>query len=279
MDSETILKTLQNRLKLQRYANNTIKSYCGYTQVFLEQMEKYNRLDEIPISEIELFINTKVIQENISVSYQRSLVGAIKKVFELVENQKIELNYLYPKRKVNKLPTFFSQEEVRNLLNATENLKHKAILTIIYSCGLRLSELINLKIADIKSESNLLLIRQSKGNKDRIVALPDKLLLLLGEYYKVYQPKDFLFEGAKGDQYSERSVQLILKNAMSKAGVLSKGSVHTLRHSYATHLIKSGIDVRVVQELLGHNDIRTTMIYTHITDIDKKSTPSPLDFL
>ena len=279
MDSETILKILQNRLKLQRYANNTIKSCCSYTQVFLEQMEKYNRLDEIPISEIELFINRKVIQENISASYQRSLVGAIKKVFELVENQKIELNYLYPKRKVNKLPTFFSQEEVRNLLNATENLKHKAILTIIYSCGLRLSELINLKIADIKSESNLLLIRQSKGNKDRIVALPDKLLLLLREYYKVYQPKDFLFEGAKGDQYSERSVQLILKNAMSKAGVLSKGSVHTLRHSYATHLIKSGIDVRVVQELLGHNDIRTTMIYTHITDIDKKSTPSPLDFL
>ena len=279
MDSETILKTLQNRLKLQRYANNTIKSYCGYAQVFLEQMEKYNRLDEIPISEIELFINTKVTQENISVSYQRSLVGAIKKVFELVENQKIELNYLYPKRKVNKLPTFFSQEEVRNLLNATENLKHKAILTTIYSCGLRLRELINLKIADIKSESDLLLIRQSKGNKDRIVALPDKLLLLLREYYKVYQPKDFLFEGAKGNQYSERSVQLILKNAMSKAGVLSKGSVHTLRHSYATHLIKSGIDVRVVQELLGHNDIRTTMIYTHITDIDKKSTPSPLDFL
>ena len=279
MDSETILKTLQNRLKLQRYANNTIKSYCGYAQVFLEQMEKYNRLDEIPISEIELFINTKVTQENISVSYQRSLVGAIKKVFELVENQKIELNYLYPKRKVNKLPTFFSQEEVRNLLNATENLKHKAILTTIYSCGLRLSELINLKITDIKSESDLLLIRQSKGNKDRIVALPDKLLELLREYYKVYQPKDFLFEGLKGMQYSDRSVQLILKNALNKSGVISKGSVHTLRHSYATHLIKSGIDVRVVQELLGHNDIRTTMIYTHITDIDKKSTPSPLDFL
>nr|WP_314244680.1 tyrosine-type recombinase/integrase [Empedobacter tilapiae] len=211
MDSETILKTLQNRLKFQRYANNTIKSYCSYTQVFLKQMENYNSLDEIPISEIELFINTKVIQENISASYQHSLVGVIKKVFELVENQKIELNYLYPKRKVNKLPTFFSQEEVRNLLNVTENLKHKAILTIIYSCGLRLSELINLKIADIKSESDLLLIRQSKGNKDRIVALPDKLLLLLREYYKVYQPKDFLFEGAKGDQYSERSVQLILK--------------------------------------------------------------------
>lgn len=139
--------------------------------------------------------------------------------------------------------------------------------------------MINLKITDIKSDSDLLFIRQSKGNKDRMVALPDRLLQILREYYIVYQPKIFLFEGAKGNQYSERSVQLILKKAMSKAGVLSKGSVHTLRHSYATHLLKSGIDVRVVQELLGHNDIRTTMIYTHITDVDKKSTPSPLDFL
>ena len=207
------------------------------------------------------------------------MIATITKFYKEIFNRQISLKHLYPKRKEHKLPKFLTLEEVKQVLDATENLKHKAILTIIYSCGLRLSELINLKIADIKSESNLLLIRQSKGNKDRIVALPDKLLLLLREYYKVYQPKDFLFEGAKGDQYSERSVQLILKNAMSKAGVLSKGSVHTLRHSYATHLIKSGIDVRVVQELLGHNDIRTTMIYTHITDVDKKNTPSPLDFL
>ena len=164
-------------------------------------------------------------------------------------------------------------------MNASVNLKHKTILTTIYSCGLRLSELINLKITDIKSGSDVLLIRQSKGNKDRMVALPDKLLTLLRQYYTVYRPKVFLFEGAKGGQYSERSVQLILKDAMRKADIKSKGSVHTLRHSYATHLLKSGIDVRVVQELLGHSDIRTTMIYTHITDVDKKTTPSPLDFL
>ncbi|GAB3018525.1 hypothetical protein GCM10027051_24690 [Niabella terrae] len=125
----------------------------------------------------------------------------------------------------------------------------------------------------------MLLIRQSKENKDRLVNLPDKLLVLLREYYIAFKPSDFLFEGAKSRQYSERSVQLILKAAMKKAGVTSKGSVHTLRHSYATHLIKSGVDIRMVQELLGHNDIRTTMIYTHITDVDKKSTPSPLDFL
>lgn len=279
MDSETILKTLHDRLQVQRYANNTIKSYCGYAQIFLEYMNKYRTLNEIPIAEIEGFINEKVFQDNISASYQRSLVGAIKKIYELVNNQSIELNYLYPKRKLTQLPTFFSQEEVRKILNATENLKHKAILTTIYSCGLRLSELINLKLTDVKSDSNLLLIQQSKGNKDRLVSLPDKLLSLLREYYIEYKPKIFLFEGTNDEQYSERSVQLVLKKSMKKANIATKGSVHTLRHSYATHLIKSGIDIRVVQELLGHSDIRTTMIYTHITDVDKKSTPSPLDFL
>lgn len=279
MDSEIIIKTLSCRLKLQRYANNTIKSYCGYAQVFLDYMYNYASLKDIPTTEIEKFINFKVEHENISASYQRSLVGAIKKIYELVVNEKIELNYLYPKRKISKLPTFFSQEEVRKILSSCDNIKHKAILTTIYSCGLRLSELINLFVTDVKSDVHLIFIRQSKGNKDRMVSLPDKLLELLRLYYISYKPKKYLFEGAAGNQYSERSVQLVLKNAMKKAGITTKGSVHTLRHSYATHLIKSGIDVRVVQELLGHNDIRTTMIYTHITDIDKKSTPSPLDFL
>ncbi len=279
VDSETIIKTLSSRLKLQRYANNTISSYCAYAQLFLDYMEKYDDLNEIPIHEIEKFINLKVIHENISASYQRSLVGSIKKIYKLVLNKDIELNYLYPKRKSNKLPTFFSQNEVRNILNACENLKHKAILTTIYSCGLRLSELINLKLIDIKSDDGIIFIQQSKGNKDRMVALPEKLLELLRKYYVEFKPTNFLFEGVKGNQYSERSVQLVLKNAMQKASITSKGSVHTLRHSYATHLIKSGIDVRIVQELLGHSDIRTTMIYTHITDVDKKSTPSPLDFL
>ena len=173
MDSETIIKTLTSRLKLQRYANNTIVSYCAYAQLFLDYMEKYNDLNEIPIHEIEKFINLKVIHENISASYQRSLVGSIKKIYKLVLNKDIELNYLYPKRKSNKLPTFFSQNEVRNILNACENLKHKAILMTIYSCGLRLSELINLKLIDIKSDDGIIFIQQSKGNKDRMVALPE----------------------------------------------------------------------------------------------------------
>lgn len=195
-------------------------------------------------------------------------------------NQKVQLDYLYPKRSFSKLPKFFSKEEIRQLLDSTDNIKHRAILMTIYSCGLRLNELLNLKIKDIRSSEKIIRINQSKGNKDRIVvSLPDKLLYILRDYYLVYKPTNYLFEGEKGNRYSERSVQLVLKKSLANAKIKTEDTVHTLRHSYATHLIQSGIDVRIVQELLGHENIKTTMIYTHITDIDKKRTPSPLDFL
>lgn len=279
MESEIILKTFEKKLTTQRYASNTIKSYKDYAHLYLKYVDNYASLKSVPLSIIESFINEKVQKEQISISYQKGLVGAIKKIHELILNEKIQLDYLYPKRSFNKLPKFFSKEEVRLLLDNTENIKHKAILTTIYSCGLRLSELLNLKVKDIRSSDKIIRINQSKGNKDRIVSLPDKLLDILREYYLIYKPTDYLFEGEKGNRYSERSVQLILKKSLSMAKIKTEGTVHTLRHSYATHLIQSGIDIRIVQELLGHENIKTTMIYTHITDIDKKKTPSPLDFL
>src|SRR5690606_25623450 len=143
-------------------------------------------------------------------------------------------------------------DEIKRIFDATDNLKHKAMLMTIYSCGLRLSELLNLKITDIRSADKLLQINKSKGNKDRIVSLPDRLLETLREYYKQYKPSVYLFEGANGGRYSERSVQLILKKALAKGKTRTSGSVHTLRHSYATHLIQSGIDIRIVQKLMGH---------------------------
>ncbi|WP_157844182.1 tyrosine-type recombinase/integrase, partial [Chryseobacterium sp. Leaf180] len=152
-------------------------------------------------------------------------------------------------------------------------------LTTIYSCGLRLSEVLELQISDIKTKDHLLLIRQSKGNKDRVVILSDKLLQILRKYYKHYQPKKYLFEGIADTKYSERSVQQILKNSVVKSGIISPASVHTLRHSYATHLLESGIDIRIIKELLGHSNIKTTEIYTHITDVSRLKIKSPLDFL
>lgn len=279
MESEVILKTFQTKLNTQRYAKNTIKSYMDYASLFLKHLSEYPSLKDVPVKAIESFINEKVQKEQISVSYQKGLVGAIKKLYELTLNQKVQLDYLYPKRSFSKLPKFFSKEEIRQLLDSTNNIKHRAILMTIYSCGLRLSELLNLKIEDIRSSEKIIRINQSKGNKDRIVSLPDKLLNILRDYYLVYKPTNYLFEGEKGNRYSERSVQLVLKKSLANAKIKTEGTVHTLRHSYATHLIQSGIDVRIVQELLGHENIKTTMIYTHITDIDKKRTPSPLDFL
>src|SRR5690606_16105509 len=164
-------------------------------------------------------------------------------------DQQLKLDYLLPKRSEQKLPKFFSKEEVRQILAATDNIKHKAMLMTIYSCGLRLSELLNLHIKDVRSSDQIVRINQSKGNKDRIVSLPDKLLHLLREYYQVYKPTEYLFEGDKGGRYSERSVQLVLKKALAKGKINTEGSVHTLRHSYATHLIQAGTDIRIVQEL------------------------------
>lgn len=279
MESEVILKTFQTKLNTQRYAKNTIKSYMDYASLFLKHLNEYPSLKDVPVRAIESFINEKVQKEQISVSYQKGLVGAIKKLYELTLNQKVQLDYLYPKRSFSKLPKFFSKEEIRQLLDSTNNIKHRAILMTIYSCGLRLNELLNLKIKDIRSSEKIIRINQSKGNKDRIVSLPDKLLDILRDYYLVYKPTNYLFEGEKGNRYSERSVQLVLKKSLANAKIKTEGTVHTLRHSYATHLIQSGVDVRIVQELLGHENIKTTMIYTHITDIDKKRTPSPLDFL
>jgi integrase/recombinase XerD len=279
MNNETFtfaLHTFENRMVLQRYALNTIKSYLANASVFL----KYFNTDPqiISIKQIEDYINLKVHQ-NISVSHQKSLVGAIKKFYELVYNKFINLQFLNPKRGQYKIPTFFSKQEVKKILDATDNIKHKAILTTIYACGLRLSELLNLKIHDVKSDSNVIIIRQAKGNKDRIVNLPKKLLVLLREYYKIYKPSIYLFEGQNYNQYSPRSVQIILKNSRKKANILTPGTVHTLRHSYATHLINAGVDIRTVQNLLGHQSLKTTQIYTHITDHQKQNTISPLDLL
>ena len=279
MDSEALISEMTERMALQRYSPNTIKAYEQYAQVFLQAMSGYTNLKKIPVSEIEGFINRMVTDNKISASYQRSLVGAIKKLYELNLDEKVKLDYLYPKRTLSSLPKFFSKDEIKRVFDATDNLKHKAILMTIYSCGLRLSELLNLKITDIRSADKLLQINKSKGNKERVVSLPDRLLEALREYYGQYKPSTYLFEGANGGRYSERSVQLVLKKALAKGQINTSGSVHTLRHSYATHLIQSGVDIRIVQKLLGHESIKTTQIYTHITDIDSKRTPSPLDFL
>jgi site-specific recombinase XerD len=156
-------------------------------------------------------------------------------------------------------------------------LKHKTILSLIYSAVLRISEALTLKPKDIDSKRMLIHVKNAKGKKDRYTLLSDKILLLLRAYYSIYRPKEFLFEGQNGGQYSSRSAQAVLKEAVKKAGILKQVSLHTLRHSFATHLLQNGYDIRTVQELLGHKDVRTTMIYTHVLARGGRGVRSPLD--
>jgi integrase/recombinase XerD len=178
-----------------------------------------------------------------------------------------------------KLPMVLSEPEIARLISAIENLKHKAIVVTIYSCGLRLSEVLNLKLTDLQSDRGVVLIRNGKGKKDRTSMLSENTLALLRRYYRAYRPVEFLFEGMNGGPYSSKSVQSIVKKGLKKAGIKRPASVHTLRHSFATHLLESGTDLRHIQALLGHSSSKTTEIYAHISTKFLRSIKSPLDNL
>ena len=172
-----------------------------------------------------------------------------------------------------------AKQDVIRLINNPTNLKHKTILTGIYSAGLRISEIIKLNVNDIDSNRMIIKIKGAKGYKDREVMLSETFLTLLRQYYKVYRPKEWLFEGQRGGQYSTTSIQKIFKKALKNTNIKQRATVHTLRHSFATHLLENGTDIRFIQEFLGHNSIKTTQIYTHITKNNKSKIKSPLDLL
>lgn len=192
----------------------------------------------------------------------------------------IDVELIQRPRSEKKLPNVLSKQEVKLILESLQNTKHKAMLSLLYACGLRRSELLNIKLQDILSDRKLLHIKQSKGKKDRIVPLSDKLLDMLRDYYKTYKPKVWLFEGQQeGETYSERSLELVFKNALKQSGIKKPATLHWLRHSYATHLLENGTDLRYIQELLGHKSSKTTEIYTHVSTQSIQQIKSPFDDL
>jgi site-specific recombinase XerD len=182
-------------------------------------------------------------------------------------------------KKPDSLPNILSVEDIRKIITSIANLKHRVIISTIYSCGLRISEAVNLKIQDIDSSSMTVKIVNAKGKSDRIVMLSEKLLESLREYFKKYRPKVYLFEGQNGGKYSARSIQQIFNHAVKRAKIKKKVTVHTLRHSFASHLLDNGTDIRFIQELLGHKHLSTTQIYTHINPVSVKKIRSPFDSL
>jgi site-specific recombinase XerD len=208
-----------------------------------------------------------------------SRMNAVKFYYEQVlHREKMFLDIPRPKRP-STLPKVISPKDVKKLFDVTTNIKHNLMLKLSYGMGLRVSEIVNLKIEDIDSGSMQVLIEQSKGKKDRYVNLPESILEQLRTYYKEYRPQKYLFEGEKGNQYSIRSVQAVFKNAMRKAKINKKIGIHALRHSFATHLLENGTDIKFIQELLGHSNIKTTLIYTHVSEKSIKNIKSPLDKL
>lgn len=278
-ESKDAIIRFEKWLLSKRYSKSTIKTYCDALRVFFT-FHKAIAIQHITMQHIIQFNTEYIIGRGLSISYQNQFVNALKLFYLIIRNTNIIIENIARPRREHRLPNVLSKEEVKMLLNTIRNLKHRTMLCLLYSCGLRSGELLNLQPTHIDSKRNIILIKQSKGKKDRIVPLSPKILEMLREYYRYYKPKTYLFEGQNiGEQYDSRSLQLVLKQAVKKAGIQKPVTLHWLRHSYATHLLESGTDLRYIQELLGHNSSRTTEIYTHVSTKNIQQIKSPFDDL
>ncbi len=263
------------KLELKKYSINTAKTYTAMFEAFINH---YKEKEIIALGEVEIrdYLSNK-ISKHVSNSQLNQIINSIKFYYEIVLGMPNRFYQIERPKKKDTLPVVLSKEEVKSIINCTTNIKHHCILSVIYSSGLRISELLNLKISDIDSSRMMIRVEDSKGGKDRYTLLSKSLLIELRLYYKQYRPKNYLIEGRDGGQYSTASIGKILKNACRKANIRKKVITHTLRHSFATHLLEQGTDLRSIQTLLGHYSIATTEIYTHVANTTMRNIKNPLD--
>lgn len=259
-----------------RLSKNTVEVYSNFIVEFLIFLGDKS-LNQINNDVVQRFVERLVSNKDYSISTHRQLISAIKHFAERFTLSEIEVTTLKRPSQQKRLPVVLSQAEVISILRCTANLKHRMALALLYSAGLRISELIGLEVADVDLERRQILIQRGKGRKDRYTILAESLVPMLRNYMLTYGPRKYLIEGAGGGKYAAGSVRAFLKRSCRRAGILKRVTPHTLRHSYATHLIESGVGLRHVQELLGHSKPETTMIYTHIAKKDLLQIRSPLD--
>jgi len=267
----------QNELKIRCFSPRTIKSYTYYVLDFLKYCKKLDkRAGSMYLKPYLLYLREK----GHSSSSIRLAIASIKFYMNNTLNQQILDDVHIPSiRGVKGLPKVLSKEEINKLISFTLNCKHKLIIKILYSTGLRVSELVNLKISDIEVERGIIRVNQGKGNKDRMTLLAKSIRNdILAYICKMDKTDNYLFQGRNG-KYSIKSVQKLLKNSAKKARIGKKVTPHMLRHSFATHLLENGTDIKYIQELLGHANLRTTEIYTHVSNNEIKNIKSPLDFI
>ena len=269
---------VRRQLIIRQYSSNTQRSYLNALHLFGQYFAERN-LRQLTQIDVEGYLLYLAEQRQYSFSGLNLMVNAIKFLFEKAWNLPKTTYYLPRPRKTHTLPKVLDEEDIKKIFSRVENLKHRLILYTAYSSGLRVSEVVNIKLTDIHRKSMQIRIEQSKGRKDRMVVMSRKALALMEEYYKIYRPKEYLFEGQLGGSYSIRSAQMVFKRFKREANVQIKGGIHLLRHSFATHLLEQGADIRLVQQQLGHNSVKTTQIYTHVTEKRNQHLRSPLDNL
>jgi len=265
-------------LKLKAYSNNTIELYRGELQQIMRLL-KEKRLAELTPGQIKSYLLWLLEKRQSSESKVHTTLNALKFCFEQVLHlPKIFIEIPRPKKHLQ-LPKVHAPEQIKKIIKLTTNEKHKTMLMLAYATGLRLQEIINLKIQDINSARMVINVIKAKGKKDRQVILSEKLLIQLRKYFKLFKPKEWLFESNPGKQYGYRSLQMVFSRSKEAAGIKIPGGIHTMRHSFATHLLENGTDLRLIQELLGHNSIKTTIRYTHVSKAEIQKVKSPLDNL
>lgn len=263
---------------LKRYSWRTIKNYKSCLRQYFDhnaETEPSHRTRQ----QIDSYLYHIVRERGVSASYQGQAMSALKLFYGEVLNQGYKVEGLFQPKKPQKLPQVLLEEEVVALLRGVDNIKHRCLLMLIYSAGLRLGEALSLRIVDLDPAKNRLFVRCGKGQKDRCTLLSEKVWHQLRTYLDLYQPIEWVFEGVNGGKYSERSVQAVFAQAKERSGINPQATVHTLRHSFATHLLEKGVDLRYIQDLLGHASSKTTEIYTHITRKGWNKLRSPIDDL
>lgn len=265
-------------MQQKRYAPSSIRTYKEMITVFLS-FYKNREQGGLTVSDVEKFNHEYLLARGLSESYQRQMVGAIKLYFGRMHKMAMDLSKLERPRNPRLLPKVISKEDIARIIVCIRNIKHRFMIALIYGAGLRISEALNMRTTDIDISRGQIRIGRGKGKKDRYVALSPVIVAMYQDHLKRERPGEYLFRGQFEDQYSQASIRAILRRAARLAGIQKKVTPHMLRHSYATHMLEDGIDLRYVQELLGHSKPETTMIYTHVTHKKLMSIQSPLDRL
>ena len=265
-------------MKLQSLNETTIKTYQQHFKQLLKFFENTNP-EEIPLDEIRQYILYLVKERKYSTSAQNNAINAIKFYYNNVLSREIDDFYLPRPRRAKTIPKILNELEVSKILKSINNLRNKSMIFLIYSAGLSPSELTYLRIKDIDSDKMKIFISSAKGYKDRYVILSEKILKLLREYFKMYKPTEWLFESNPGQRYSKRNLQKSFQVAVKKSGIKKPATLSILKNSFAVHLLEKGVDIRYIQQMLGHKHSKTTMKYLRVSKRDLSSIQSPLDSL